>query len=244
MGDQNGVHVGEVDYIIEVDDLPAAELSHAPIDEVDRAVSALDCHDADREGSCLQIGIGACLNAVCRRFLESGVRVLGVLRNAGGRHADLYRSGPSPARGKLLDRGQDRLTFRLVRAPSYACSNAPRLRVSSRRLTISAHIIMRNDRIISNQQYDADLPASQASSSVRRHRQPQRTRAGAFVPLLRIARAILHVPVHPTYDSDARSRSPHPPPPPHVCALTPGNVVHRTTLFPTALRRDGIGMVT
>ena len=70
LGDQNGVHVGEVDYLIEGDDLPAAELPNAPMNEVDRAVARLIAAQIE-DGSCLQIGIGAMPNAVCRLLLES-----------------------------------------------------------------------------------------------------------------------------------------------------------------------------
>src|ERR1700730_11376114 len=37
LGDQNGVHVGEVDYLIEGDDQPAAEIPNAPMNYVDRS---------------------------------------------------------------------------------------------------------------------------------------------------------------------------------------------------------------
>jgi acyl-CoA hydrolase len=38
-GEQNGVHVSEVDYIIEGDDQPAAELANPPPTDIDRAVA-------------------------------------------------------------------------------------------------------------------------------------------------------------------------------------------------------------
>jgi acyl-CoA hydrolase len=76
-GEQTGVHVSEVDYVIEGDDAPAAELPNPPPGEIDAAVGQLIAAEID-DGDCLQIGIGAMPNAVCALLLESGVRDLGV----------------------------------------------------------------------------------------------------------------------------------------------------------------------
>src|SRR5258707_13513222 len=72
IGDQNGVHVGEVDYLIEGDGLPAAELPNAPMNEVDRTVARLIAAEIE-DGSCLQFGIGGGRSAGCRALLASGV---------------------------------------------------------------------------------------------------------------------------------------------------------------------------
>src|SRR6185369_13797592 len=76
-GVRNGVHISEVDYIIEGDNAPAPEIANLPPSEIDRAVSRLIAEQID-DGACLQIGIGAMPNAVCALLLESGVRNLGV----------------------------------------------------------------------------------------------------------------------------------------------------------------------
>ena len=57
MGEQTGVHISEVDYIIQGDDAPAAELPNPPPTEVDRAVARLIISEIE-DGACLQIGIG------------------------------------------------------------------------------------------------------------------------------------------------------------------------------------------
>ena len=47
MGEQTGVHVSEVDYIIEGDNQPAAELPNPPPTDVDRAVGRLITAEID-----------------------------------------------------------------------------------------------------------------------------------------------------------------------------------------------------
>src|SRR6266702_546139 len=78
---------------IEGDGLPAAELPNAPMNDADRAVARLIAAEIE-DGSCLQIGIGAMPNAVCRLLLESGVRGLGVhTEMLVDGIADLYQAG-------------------------------------------------------------------------------------------------------------------------------------------------------
>ena len=64
LGVENGVHVSEVDYIIDGDGAPLPELPNPPPTEVDRAVARLIAAEIE-DGACLQIGIGGMPNAVC-----------------------------------------------------------------------------------------------------------------------------------------------------------------------------------
>ena len=76
-GDDNGVHISEVDHIIEGDNEPAPEMPNPQPTEVDRAVARRIAAEIE-DGACLQIGIGGMPNAVCSLLLESGVRDLGI----------------------------------------------------------------------------------------------------------------------------------------------------------------------
>ena len=92
-GEANGLHVSEVDYIIEGDNQPAPELPNPPPTEVDVAVGKLIANEIE-DGACLQIGIGGMPNAVCAQLLHSGARDLGVhteMLTEG--LIDLYRAG-------------------------------------------------------------------------------------------------------------------------------------------------------
>ena len=75
-GIDQGLHVSEVDYLIDGAGLPLPELPNAPLTDADRAVGALIAAEIE-DGSCLQIGIGAMPNAVCAVLRESGVKDLG-----------------------------------------------------------------------------------------------------------------------------------------------------------------------
>ena len=72
-----GLHISEVDYVIQGDGRPVPELSNAAATDVDRAVAGLIAAEIEN-GACIQIGIGAMPNTVCSLLLESGVRDLGV----------------------------------------------------------------------------------------------------------------------------------------------------------------------
>ena len=76
-GRENGVHVTEVDFIVDGDDAPLADLPNPDPGEIDRTVAQFIAAEVE-DGACLQIGIGGMPNAVCCMLLESGVKDLGV----------------------------------------------------------------------------------------------------------------------------------------------------------------------
>ena len=167
LGEQNGVHVGEVDYIIEGDDLPAAELPGVPMTEVDRAVARLIAAEIE-DGSCLQIGIGAMPNAVCRLLLDSGVRDLGVhTEMLVDGIAELHQAGRITGARKALDRGRIVYTFALGSSALYALlDHNPDFECHPVDYTNQPHIIMRNDRMVSiNNTTQVDLQGQAASES-------------------------------------------------------------------------------
>jgi acyl-CoA hydrolase len=166
-GRDNGVHVSEVDYIIEGDHQPCAELPNPEPSEVDCLVGR--CIAAEIEdGSCLQIGIGGMPNAVCSLLMESGVKDLGI-------HTEmmtdglgmLYRSGRVTGSRKTLDRGKVIYTFALGSLALYATANRnPDWYCHQVDYTNSPHIIMQNDNVVSiNNTTQIDLQGQVASES-------------------------------------------------------------------------------
>ena len=167
LGDQKGVHIGEVDYLIEGDGLPAAELPNAPMNEVDRAVARLIAAEIE-DGSCLQIGIGAMPNAVCRLLLDSGVRGLGVhTEMLVDGIADLYQAGRITGARKALNRGKIVYTFVLGSSALYALlERNPDFECHPVDYTNQPHIIMRNERMVSiNNTTQIDVQGQAASES-------------------------------------------------------------------------------
>jgi acyl-CoA hydrolase len=166
-GDENGVHVSEVDYIVEGDDQAAPELPNPEPTEIDRAVARRIAAEID-DGACLQIGIGGMPNAVCTLLLESGVRDLGVhTEMLTDGIAELYKAGRITGSRKTLDPGKIVYTFALGSSALYAAAhrNAD-FRCNPVDYTNSPHIIMQNDRVVAiNNTTQIDLQGQAASES-------------------------------------------------------------------------------
>ena len=166
-GDENGVHLSEVDFIVEGDHEAAPELPNPQPTEIDRSVARLIASEIE-DGACLQIGIGGMPNAVCALLLESGVRDLGVhtemLSDGIG---DLYKAGRITGARKTLDPGKIVYTFSLGSSALYALADRNSdMYCSQVDYTNSPHIIMRNDRVVSiNNTTQIDLQGQAASES-------------------------------------------------------------------------------
>ncbi|HET6169017.1 MAG TPA: acetyl-CoA hydrolase/transferase C-terminal domain-containing protein [Terracidiphilus sp.] len=166
-GQDNGVHVSEVDYIVEGDDQPAPELPNPQPNEVDRAVARRIAAEI-ADGSCLQIGIGGMPNAVCTLLLESGVKDLGIhTEMLTDGIAELYNAGRITGSRKKLDPGKIVYTFALGSSCMYSTAdrNAD-FCCNPVDYTNSPHIIMQNDRVVSiNNTTQIDLQGQAASES-------------------------------------------------------------------------------
>jgi acyl-CoA hydrolase len=166
-GEQNGVHVSEVDHIIEGDNAPAAELRNPPPNEIDRAVAHQIAGEIE-DGACVQIGIGAMPNAVCSLLLESGARDLGVhTEMLIDGIVDLYKAGCVTGARKTLNPGKIVFTFALGSRALYAAidRNADMM-CCPVDYTNSPHIIMQNENVASiNNTTQIDLQGQAASES-------------------------------------------------------------------------------
>ena len=82
-GTENGVHISDVDFIVEGSNPPIAEMgAGGPASEVDKAVAKLIVNEIP-DGACLQLGIGGMPNAVGSLIAESDLKDLGV-------HTEMY----------------------------------------------------------------------------------------------------------------------------------------------------------
>ena len=166
-GEQNTVHVSEVDYIIEGDARPSAELLNPPPCDTDRAIARQIAAEV-ADGSCLQIGIGAMPDAVCALLLDSGVRDLGVhtemLTDGIGK---LYAAGRITGSRKTLNRRRIVCTFALGSTGLYsALDRNPDFLCCPVDYTNSPNVIMQNKRVIAiNSTTQLDLQGQGASES-------------------------------------------------------------------------------
>jgi acyl-CoA hydrolase len=166
-GEDTGVHVSEVDFVIEGDDAPAPELPNPAATDVDTAVGRLIAAEIE-DGSCLQIGIGGMPNAVCTVLLDSSVRDLGVhteMMTDGV--AALYRAGRITNSRKQRDAGKSVYTFALGSRELYATLDRnPDMHCCPVDYTNAPHVIMQNDRFVSiNNTTQIDLQGQAASES-------------------------------------------------------------------------------
>lgn len=82
-GFENNVHISDVDYIVEGENPPIAEMgAGGPATDVDKAVAQLIV-DQIPNGACLQLGIGGMPNAVGSMIADSDLKDLGV-------HTEMY----------------------------------------------------------------------------------------------------------------------------------------------------------
>ena len=166
-GIDNGVHVSQVDYVIEGDHAPAPVLPNPPPTEVDRAVGRLIAGEIE-DGACLQIGIGGMPNAVCSALLDSGVRDLGVhTEMLTDGLVDLYRAGIVTNARKQLHPGRTAYSFALGSPELYATiDHNPDLLCLPVEQTNLPHVVMQNERAVAiNNTTQIDLQGQAASES-------------------------------------------------------------------------------
>ena len=221
-GVETGIHVSEVDYIIDGDDAPAVELPNPPPTDIDRAVArqiAAEVHDGD----CLQIGIGGMPNAVCSLLLDSGVKELGIhteMMTDG--IIDLYKAGRISGAKKRLDPGKLTYSFALGSKELYATLHEnTEMHCCPVDHTNLPHMIMQNDNVVSiNNTTQIDLQG-QAASESDGHRHISGT--GGQLQFVRGAYASKggksFICLASTYDKRGERRSRI------VLNLTPGNIV-------------------
>jgi acyl-CoA hydrolase len=167
LGVHNEVHISEVDFIIEPDDLAQPQLKNPLPTEVDHAVARLIEAEIE-DGACLQIGIGAMPNAVCSLLLESGERDLGIhTEMLTDGIIDLYKAGAVTGARKRLDQGKIVYTFALGSDILYrAIDRNEDMVCCPSEYTNAPHVIMQNDNVCSiNNTTQIDLQGQAASES-------------------------------------------------------------------------------
>jgi acyl-CoA hydrolase len=166
-GEGTGVHISEVDYIIEGDDSVPTVLPNPPVTDVDRAVAKLIASEIE-DGACLQIGIGGMPNAVCTTLLDSNVKELGVhteMMTDG--IAELIKGGRVTNSRKKLNPGKSIYSFSLGSAELYKLLDHNKdILAYPVEYTNSPHLIMQNDKVVSiNSTTQIDFHGQAASES-------------------------------------------------------------------------------
>lgn len=148
-GVENGIHLNEVDYVIDAGNNPLPELKNPPAGEIEQKIAGIIAEEIE-DGSCLQIGIGAMPNAVCELLVDSPVKELGV-------HTEmfvdslmkLYEAGKVTGAHKTLDRFQMAYCFAAGSSELYEfLDRNPSCFAGPVDYTNLPHRIMQNDRAV------------------------------------------------------------------------------------------------
>ncbi|SFR04637.1 acetyl-CoA hydrolase/transferase family protein [Desulfoscipio geothermicus] len=167
-GDQECVHISEVDYIVEGNNEPLVEIPTIPATEVDKKIASLIVEEIE-DGACLQLGIGGMPNTVGQMLAESDLKDLGVHSEMlCGAFVDLYEAGKITGAKKNIDRFKMVFTFALGNKKLYDfIHNNPACAIYPVDYTNSVEVISRNDKQISiNNAIEIDLFGQICSESV------------------------------------------------------------------------------
>ena len=110
-GFEVGVHIDDVDMVVESSNRPMAEMPSGKTSEIDEAVAELIVPEIP-DGACLQLGIGGMPNAVGSLIAKSDLKDLGV-------HTEMYvdsfvditMAGKITGNRKSIDKGRQVFTF-------------------------------------------------------------------------------------------------------------------------------------
>jgi acyl-CoA hydrolase len=166
-GPGSGVHVSDVDFVIDGGSAALPELPKGAATDVDRVVARLIAGELE-DGDCLQIGIGGMPNAVCSLLKDSTISGLGIhTEMLTDGIIDLYRAGKITGTHKQINPGKIVCSFGLGSQYLYdAIHNNPDIEFHPVDYTNIPHVIMRNDRVKAiNNTTQMDLQGQAASES-------------------------------------------------------------------------------
>ena len=158
-GFDEGIHIDEVDMIVEGDHQPLGEMPAPEPTEIDKKVASY-IMDMIPDGACLQLGIGGMPNAVGEMIAQSDLKDLGV-------HTEMYvdsfvdiaHAGKITCSKKTLDRGRQVFAFGAGTQKTYDYLNDnPRVMSAPVDYTNDVRIISQLDNFVSiNNAVDMDL---------------------------------------------------------------------------------------
>ncbi len=167
-GNQECVHITQVDYVIESQNVPLLALTVLEPNDIDKKIAG---HIIDRlyDGNCLQLGIGGIPNAVGKMVVQSDLKDLGV-------HSEMYAeafmemflAGKITGARKRIDRYKQVYSFAFGSQDLYDfIDDNPGLSAYSIDYVNSPSIIASNDDVVSiNASLEVDLFGQVCSESV------------------------------------------------------------------------------
>ena len=167
-GTEVSVHIDDVDFIVENEGIPMADLPSGAPSEIDEAVAKLIVPEIPN-GACLQLGIGGMPNAVGAMIAKSDLKDLSV-------HTEMYvdwfvdiaNAGKLTCAQKNIDKGRQVFTFAAGTKKLYDyVDNNPAIMAAPVDYVNDARVIAQIDNFMSiNNCIEVDLTGQVASESV------------------------------------------------------------------------------
>jgi len=165
-GNQECIHISEVDYIVEVQ-WPLTSIPDIPIRYEDEKIASLILNQIE-DGSCIQLGIGSLPNALGKLIAKSDLKNLGVHSEMMcDAFLDMWEAGRITGSQKNIDKGKMTFTFALGSHRLYEfLDHNPGVASYPVDYTNYPHRISANDKVISiNNALQVDLFGQVAAES-------------------------------------------------------------------------------
>lgn len=167
-GNRESIHISRVDYVVEGNNTPLAEVKPQPPKDVDRRIAEHIMKEIE-DGACLQLGIGGLPNLIGQMIAESDLKDLGIhtemLVNS---CVDLYNAGRITGRKKSVDHLKMAYTFAMGTRKLYdfldrnpTCASYPVNYINDPRM-----IALNNKVVAINNAIEVDLYGQVCSESV------------------------------------------------------------------------------
>ncbi len=158
-GEQECIHISEVDYIVEHESPMAVIPSEFTVTEAEKKIAALLIEELEDE-ACLQFGIGALPSMIGKMIADTDLKNLGIHSEMmADCFIDLAEAGIVNGKMKSIDQRKITYTFALGSQRLYDyIDNNPRCATYPVDITNDPDIIARNDKVISiNNAVEIDL---------------------------------------------------------------------------------------
>jgi butyryl-CoA:acetate CoA-transferase len=166
-GNREGIHISEVDLVVEGPNNPLLELPAATASEADRGIAG-HVMELMEDGATIQLGIGGLPNVVGSLIAQSDLKDIGVhTEMLADSYVDMYEAGRVTGKRKHIDRGKMVYTFAMGSQKLYDfLDNNPMCASYPVDYTNDPDTISRNDKVIAiNNALEVDLFSQVASES-------------------------------------------------------------------------------
>jgi butyryl-CoA:acetate CoA-transferase len=166
-GNSEGIHISEVNVVVEGPNNPLLELPAAAASEADKGIAAY-VMELMEDGATIQLGIGGLPNVVGSLIAQSDLKDIGVhTEMLADSYVDMYEAGRVTGKRKNIDRGKMVYTFAMGSRKLYDfLDNNPMCSSNPVNYTNDPDIICKNDKVIAiNNALEVDLFSQVASES-------------------------------------------------------------------------------